>query len=52
MDSLRAFITKSLGEMSLQITTLTGRVETLAETVDAMSRKVTELDSRVTALGG
>ena len=52
VDSLRAFITKSLGEMSLQITTLTGRVETLAETVDAMSRKVTELDSRVTALGG
>lgn len=52
VDSLRAFITKSLGEMSLQITTLTGRVEQLTGTVEAISQKVTELDSRVTALGG
>lgn len=52
VDSLRAFITKSLGEMALQITTLTGRVEALTQKVDAMSNKVTELDSRVAALGG
>lgn len=52
VDSLRAFITRSLGEMSMQITTLTGRVETLTNKVNEISNKVTELDSRVTALGG
>lgn len=52
IDSLRAFITRSLGEISLQITTLTSRVETLTQTVTEISNKVTELDSRVTALGG
>ncbi len=52
VDSLRAFITRSLGELSLQITTLTGRVESLTQKVDEISNKVTELDSRVTALGG
>jgi len=52
VDSLRAFITRSLGEMSLQITTLTGRVEDLTQTVEDISKKVTELDSRVKALGG
>lgn len=52
VDTLRAFITRSLGEMSAQITTLTGRVEALTQKVDEISNKVTELDSRVTALGG
>ena len=52
VDTLRAFITRSLGEMSAQITTLTGRVEALTQKVDTISNKVTELDSRVTALGG
>lgn len=50
IDELRAFITRSLGEMALQITTLTGRVEGLIQTVNAVSNKVTELDSRVSAL--
>lgn len=52
VDSLRAFITRSLGEISLQVTTLTGRVEALTQTVEAMSGKVTELDARVAALEG
>lgn len=52
MDSLRAFITRSLGEISLQVTTLTGRVEALTQKVEEISNKVTELDSRVSALGG
>lgn len=52
IDSLRSFITRSLGEMSLQITTLTGRVKALTQKVDEISNKVTELDARVTALGG
>ena len=52
VDSLRAFITKSLGEMSLQITTLTGRLEALTQTVSAISDTVTRLESRVSALEG
>ena len=52
VDSLREFITRSLGELSLQVTTLTGRVESLTKTVEEISNKVTELDSRVSALGG
>lgn len=52
VDSLRAFITRSLGEMAAQITTLTGRVEALTQTVEAISDKVTQLDSRVQALEG
>ncbi len=50
VDELRAFITRSLGEMAQQITTLTGRVEGLIQTVSAVSSKVTELDSRVSSL--
>ena len=52
VDTLRAFLTRSLGEMALQITTLTGRVEALTQKMDEISNKVTELDSRVTELGG
>lgn len=52
VNSLRAFITRSLGEMSLQITTLTGRVEALTQTVSAISDTVTRLESRVSALEG
>ena len=52
VDSLRAFVTRSLGEMAMQITTLTGRVEALTQTVEAMSNKVTELDSRMKQLEG
>lgn len=52
VDSLRAFITRSLGEISLQVTTLTGRVEALGQTVAEISNKVTELDARVRALEG
>lgn len=50
VNSLRAFITRSLGEISLQVTTLTGMVESLTQTVELMSEKVTQLDSRVAAL--
>lgn len=52
VDSLKSYISRMFGELSLQITTLTGRVEALTQTVNAISDKVTQLDSRVTALEG
>jgi len=52
IDSLRAFVAKSLGEMQLQIATLTGLVENLTIKVESISTKVTELDSRVSKLEG
>lgn len=52
VDSLRAFVTRSLGEMSLQLSSLSGQVESLTQLVQAISNKVTELDSRVSALEG
>lgn len=52
VDELRAFITRSFGELSDQITTLTGRVAELTEKVNEISNKVTELDSRVSKLEG
>lgn len=52
VDSLRAFITRSLGEMAMQITTLTGRVQVMTQTLEEISNKVTELDSRVESLEG
>lgn len=52
VDSLRAFVTRSLGEMSLQLSSLSGQVESLTQLVQTISNKVTELDSRVSALEG
>lgn len=52
VDSLRAFITRSLGELSDQIAKLTGRVQALTELTQQMSANITELDSRVSKLGG
>lgn len=52
VDSLRAYLNRALGELSLQVTTLTGRVEALTQLTEQISNKVTELDSRVTALEG
>lgn len=52
VDSLRAFITRSLGEMAMQISSLSGQVENLTQLVQTISNKVTELDSRVSDLEG
>lgn len=52
VDELRAFITRSLGELSDQVTTLTGRVEVLTQTMQQISNAVTQLESRVSKLEG
>lgn len=52
VDALRSYVSRMFGELSLQITTLTGRVEALTQLTEAISDKVTQLDSRVTALEG
>lgn len=52
VDSLRAFISRELGEMAIQISTLTGRIEALTVKVEDISNTVTELESRVSALEG
>lgn len=50
VDELRAFISRSIGELSDKVATLTGRVEVLTQTVQSISNTVTELESRVKAL--
>lgn len=50
VDSLKSYISRMFGELSLQVTTLTGRVEALTHTVEMISDTVTQLESRVTAL--
>lgn len=52
VDELRAFITRGFGELSDQVTTLTGRVQELTVKVNEISNKVTELESRVSKLEG
>lgn len=52
VDELRAFITRSFGELSDQITTLTGRVQELTVKVNEISNTVTELEDRVSRLEG
>lgn len=52
VDTLRAFIQKSLGAMQIELTSMKADIQALTQTVQQISNKVTELDSRVTALGG
>ena len=52
VDSLRAFITKSLGEMQIELLSMKTAIQELTLTVNDISNKVTQLDSRVSALEG
>ncbi len=52
VDSLRAFIQKSLGEIQIELNSLKTSVQQLTQTVSDISNKVTELDSRVKQLEG
>ena len=52
VDSLRAFITRSLGAMQIELNSLKTAVQALTLKVDDISNKVTELDSRVDKLDG
>lgn len=52
VDSLRSFIQKSLGEMQIELNSMKGDIQLITQTLQQISNKVTELDSRVTALGG
>lgn len=52
VDSLRSFVTRSLGEMSMQVSSIAGQLEALTQLVQSISNKVTELDSRVSGLEG
>lgn len=52
VDSLRAFIQKSLGSMEIELTSMKADIQALTRLVEAISDKVTQLDSRVTALEG
>lgn len=52
VDSLRAFIQKSLGEMQIELNSMKTDIQQISQTLQQISNKVTELDSRVTALGG
>lgn len=52
VDSLRAFVSKEIGQLAIQISTLTGRIEFLTEKVEDISNTVTELESRVSKLEG
>lgn len=52
VDELRAFIVRSFGELSDQVTTLTRRVESLTQIMQQISNTVTELEARVSKLEG
>jgi len=52
VDSLRAFLTKALGEMQIELNSIKARMGTMENTLSDISNKVTELDSRVQALEG
>lgn len=52
VDSLRSFLQKALGEMQIELNTMKTDIQVITQTLEAISKKVTELDSRVTALGG
>jgi len=52
VDSLRAFIQRSLGAMQIELNSMKTAIQELTSKVDDISRKVTELDSRVQKLEG
>lgn len=52
VDSLRAFIQKSLGGMQIELNSMKSDLQQITQTLQQISNKVTELDSRVAALEG
>lgn len=52
VDSLRAFIQKSLGSMQIELNSMKSQLQQITQTLQQISDKVTQLDSRVTALEG
>lgn len=52
VDTLRAFIQKSLGAMQIELNSMKANIQQMTQTLQQISNKVTELDSRVTALEG
>lgn len=52
VDSLRSFVSREIGQLAIQISTLTGRIEALTQKVESISNTVTELESRVSELEG
>lgn len=52
VDTLRAFIQKSLGAMQLELNSMKADVQQMSQTLQQISNKVTELNSRVAALEG
>lgn len=52
VESLKSYLNKSLGIMSEQVTTLTGRVQALNDTMSQVTAAITQLDARLAALGG
>lgn len=52
VDSLRAFIQKSLGEMQIELNSVKTSIQELTAKVNDISNTVTQLDARVSALEG
>lgn len=52
VESLKSYLNQSLGILSDQVTTLTGRVQALTETMEQMTNAITRLEARVSALEG
>ena len=51
-DSLRAFVTQSLGAMQIELNSIKTALDTLTLKVNDISLAVTNLESRVSALEG
>lgn len=52
VDTLRAFIQKSLGAMQIELNSMKTDIQEITQLLQLVSNKVTELDSRVAALEG
>lgn len=52
VDTLRSFVTKSLGGMTVELNSVKTSLQQLTALVEAISNTVTQLESRVTALEG
>ena len=52
VDTLRAFIQKSLGAMQIELNSMKTDIQQITQTLQQISNKVTELDSRVATLEG
>ena len=52
VDSVRSFVTKSLGAMTVELNSIKTDIQQLTALVQAISNTVTQLESRVSALEG